>query len=125
MKYLISVAVGAIIGTFTWIPNRGLAQEIPKLKQQMPYSQVRQLLLDSGWQTLNIPPNQRDYKLIGVEQYVVEQLGYGEMVACSGTGQGFCRFEFAAAAGRKLIIITTPGEQELQIYSWWSEKLVR
>jgi hypothetical protein len=66
------------------------AQELPLLKQGMPYSEARQLLLDSGWQALLLQWNYRESKPSGVAESLINDFGYDELVDCAGTGLGFC-----------------------------------
>ncbi|NJL20546.1 MAG: hypothetical protein HC895_06625 [Leptolyngbyaceae cyanobacterium SM1_3_5] len=111
----------AVLGTVILQSTAGMAQSVPTLQQEMPYAQARQILLDEGWQAIDIPALQRDYELSGLEDYIANELGYGEMASCAGTGLGLCRFEFAAADGRKLIVVTANNEQEPTLYRWWIE----
>lgn len=121
MRHMTNSIVGVIFGTLALLPGAGLAQSIPNLQQEMPYAQARQLLLNGGWQAVIVPTLQRGYELSGTEDYIANQLGYGEMEACAGTGLGLCRFTFAAADGRRLIVVTANNEQEPILYRWWIE----
>ena len=50
------------------------------------------------------------------------ELGYTEVIACSGTGMGFCRFEFTTADGRKLVVVTINNQENQDgstLYRWW------
>lgn len=105
--------------SFLAISQPGQAQEIPPLQQEMPYGEARKLLLEAGWQASLRSPMQRSDSF-GTEKYVVEKLGFNEVVACSGTGLGFCRFEFVTADNRKLVVITAGG-QNLRLYRWQVE----
>ena len=52
------------------------------------------------------------------------EIGYTEFIACSGTDMGFCRFEFAAADGRKLAVVTVNNQQDEDgstLHRWWLE----
>jgi hypothetical protein len=98
-----------------------LAQQVPALRQEMPYAQARERILDAGWQAVFIPPLQRGYELSGTEARMINELGYGEMESCAGTGLGLCRFEFQGANRQKLIVITADNEAQPILYRWWVE----
>ncbi len=111
------------------------AQEVPLLKQKMPYSEARELLINAGWQAVaplspargnEIPILQRGDRFFGAMEYIIKDLGYNEVVDCSGTGLGLCRFEFAAADGRKLVVSTASNDpradKPVVLYRWWIEK---
>lgn len=127
-KYAISIVgiAGAIVGIILIIQSVRSAQEVPKLTQGMPYAQARKTLINAGWQAVNISIMQRGDQLFGTTKYIVKDLGYSEVVDCSGTGLGLCRFEFAAADGRKLIVTTANNDprvkQPVILYRWWIEK---
>jgi len=90
----------------------------------MPYAQAREILIDAGWQAIETPILQRGDRFFGATEYIVKKLGYNEVVDCSGTGMGFCRFEFAAADQRKLVVITVNNQkgQHPILYRWSIEK---
>ena len=90
----------------------------------MSYAKAREILIHSGWQAIKIPVLQRGNRFFGATEYIVKGLGYNEVVDCSGTGMGFCRFEFAAADKRKLVVITVNNQkrQRPTLYRWWIEK---
>lgn len=93
------------------------AQAVPKLKQKMSYHDARKILLDSGWQANLKSPN-RDWRQVGTGTTRFRDLGYDEVVSCSGTGLGFCLFEFVAADNRKLVVVTAGGTQRPLLYRW-------
>ena len=99
------------------LPVTALAQ--PALRQGMPYAEARTLLLDAGWQAQAVANPEQDETMA----YLIE-LGYGEVVACSGTGRGFCAFEFIDADGRKLSVSTVNNQRGEQptLYRWWLEQ---
>ena len=115
---------GIIFGAITLLNGSVHAQEVPKLKQKMPYAQAREILLGAGWQAIEIPIPQRGNQLFGATKYIVKELGYNEVVDCSGTGMGFCRFEFVMAEKRKLVVITVNNQKGQQpiLYRWLIEK---
>lgn len=121
MKTIAYSIAGVLTGVITALHGTVHAQEVPLLKQKMPYAQAREILIDAGWQAIEIPIQQRGGQLFGATKYVVKELGYNEVVDCSGTGMGFCRFEFVTADGRKLIVVTA-GENRLMLHRWWIEK---
>jgi hypothetical protein len=115
---------GILAGVMTLLHGVVAAQEVPKLKQKMPYSLARKILIKAGWQPIKIPTPQRSAQLFGATEYIVKQLGYNEVVDCSGTGMGYCRFEFKAADGRKLVVSTVNNQKGQQpiLYRNWIEK---
>lgn len=87
-----------------------LSQPLPMLRQDSPYAEVRQALINAGWQPVThsyLSPSDRDR---------AERSGYPELQACSGTGLGFCSFIFSAANGQKLRVITAG--QNSTLYGW-------
>lgn len=97
--------------------------------QGMPYGDVRDRIIASGW----IPHTfagttgpDSDFHDSTVQ--AMEQLGFSEVKFCSGTGQGFCRFEFVyedrTADNGPLLVITTaagiPSEPSYPMPSFWS-----
>jgi len=100
------------------------AQDVPNLEQGMEYSEARQILLDTGWQALDLPWNYRENPLSDVAESLVQDYGYGELVDCSETGLGFCRFEFSNANERKLVIITVNNDSLPELYRWWLEEVL-
>lgn len=119
MKTMVSSVAIVFIGVITVLQGTVQAQEVPRLRQKMPYAQARKILLNAGWQAIEIPVLQRD-PFRGTVEYIVKGLGYNEVVDCSGTGRGFCRFEFGAADGRKLVVITVNNQRGRQpILSHW------
>ncbi|MBD2326106.1 hypothetical protein [Alkalinema sp. FACHB-956] len=88
--------------------------KIPALEKEMTYEQARQLILDAGWQPLvTTTDNPQD----GTKPW--RDRGYDEVSSCSGTGMGFCRFEFTGSGDRKLVVVTGGSESTLQ--QWWEE----
>ncbi|MGB5961463.1 MAG: hypothetical protein WBG73_12435 [Coleofasciculaceae cyanobacterium] len=92
------------------------------LKPGMRYKQARQLLLRQGWRPnlQNDPPN-----LNSLTIRKLYDLGYVEIEDCSGTGQGFCRFNLINDNGDQLFVVTTPGgnpNPDPFVSKWWIEK---
>ncbi|MBD1846481.1 hypothetical protein H6F89_24250 [Cyanobacteria bacterium FACHB-63] len=88
-------------GSETYKPS----QTIP-LKQGMEYKKARELLISHGWQAKL--PTLRDYNAFAKDSTMkrLASQGFKEVVLCSGTGAGFCRFEFKNAEGQLLAVTT-------------------
>jgi hypothetical protein len=120
-KSLISIVTGFMSASML-LSQAGLAQTVPTtLRQEMPYSEARQILLNAAWQAVFSSPNREKYAPL---DYIINELGYSEVEDCSGTGMGFCRFEFATADGRKLAVVTINNQRGQQplLYCWWLEE---
>lgn len=117
------ILVGSVFTTALLIGTSlpGKAQEAPVLEQGMAYSEARQILLDAGWQALYIPWNHRDNPLSGVAESLVQDYGYSELVDCSGTSLGFCRFEFSNVNEQTLVVVTVNNDSLPELYRWWLE----
>lgn len=117
------LAVTATLVGLALSSGTGLAQEVPTtLRQDMPYSQARQILLDAGWQAVFQSPMREQYAPL---DYIIGDLGYNEVVDCSGTGMGFCRFEFADAKGHTLAVVTVRNQRDWGgplLHRWWLEE---
>jgi hypothetical protein len=88
--------------------------KIPALQKEMSYQVARQLIIDAGWQPLvTTTDNPHD----GTKSW--RDWGYNEVSSCSGTGMGFCRFEFTGSRNQKLVVIT--GGRESTLQKWWEE----
>jgi hypothetical protein len=114
--------ISTIISTLSLLAGSALAQEVPStLRQEMPYAEARQIILDAGWQAILLSPNRRGSS---VENHLIHELGYREFVACASTGAGFCRAEFRTADQQKLILITVNNGsgREPILYSWTLEE---
>ena len=119
MKPIAKICISMMIGT-ALVFNAAIvtsAQEVPKLKQKMSYDDARNILIESGWQAILLSPN-RDWRQVGTGTTRFRDLGSDEVVSCSGTGLGFCRFEFASADNRKLVVVTAGGAQHPLLYRW-------
>ena len=126
MKSVVKSCINVVIGT-ALVFNAAIvtsAQEVPKLKQKMSYHDARKILLDSGWQALdcgwqaNLRSPNRDWQQVGTGATRFRDLGYDEVVSCSGTGLGFCRFEFVSADNRQMVVVTAGGTQRPFLYRW-------
>ncbi len=86
----------------------------PALQKEMSYEAARQLIIDAGWQPLvTTTDNPQD----GTKSW--RDRGYNEVISCSGTGMGFCRFEFTGSGHQKLVVVT--GGRESTLQKWWKE----
>ena len=104
------MAIATTIISLVGLSSLTLAQEVPiTLQQQMSYAEARQILIESGWQAIQISPTRREQRFSTVNRLI--ELGYNEVVDCSGTGMGFCRFEFITADGRKLMVVTINNQE--------------
>lgn len=100
-------------------PDEPLSANIERLDLQpgISYSEVRSLVMAEGW----VPYTQAEGANPDINTLTVlemHKLGFEEAQSCSGTGQGFCSFEFVhinreAFPEVQLIIITTPAIGEL------------
>ncbi|NTW20513.1 MAG: hypothetical protein HGA42_13335 [Nostocales cyanobacterium W4_Combined_metabat2_030] len=116
MRYALLSAIGIIVN-LALFPLVGIGQEIPTgLRQGMPYSQARQIILNSGWQIDYERPRARE--LFGLTSRMVNQLGYDEFGDCSGTGIGFCGGSFIGSDGKRLGIVTVNNQGDPQLYHW-------
>lgn len=88
--------------------------KIPALQKEMSYEAARQLIINAGWQPrLTTTDNPQD----GTRSW--RDRGFNEVSSCSGTGMGFCRFEFTGSGDRKLVVVT--GGRESTLQKWWEE----
>ena len=109
-------------------PNEPLPANIERLDLQpgTPYGEVRSRVMAEGW----VPYTQAEGANPDINTLTVQEmhkLGFEEAHSCSGTGQGFCTFEFVhinqeAFPQVRLVIITTPAIDELygepNFYNW-------
>lgn len=96
-----------------------LAQEVPKLRQGMAYSDARNLLIEEGWQAVfNLEQVNNPNKSGVIERFIEE--GYTEVVDCSGTGLGLCLFQFQNATGQTLLVTTANNHssEESTVFGW-------
>jgi hypothetical protein len=118
MNPFTSVVPGIVLAAIL-LPGNVFAQEIPKtLKQGMPYAQARKILIQAGWQAIQLSPNRARF---GAMDYLIDTLGYNEVESCSGTGLGFCRFSFTNAKSQTLAVVTInnqPGQRPT-LQRWW------
>ena len=117
MRYSLLYKLGIIVNVALF-PVVGIGQEIPRgLRQKMPYSEARELILNSGWQI----DAQHSEARIYLSEFVrrkFNELGYSEFVTCAGSGLGFCLAVFTDQNGRKLEITTISNPDNPQLYYW-------
>jgi hypothetical protein len=113
--FLSSVLLSAVFS----VDLSALAQEVPKLRQGMTYSEARNLLIEEGWQAVFNMEQVNNPNRSGVIDRFIEK-GYTEIVDCSGTGLGLCLFQFQNATGQSLLITTANNhsEEESTVFGW-------
>ena len=96
-----------------------LAQPVPKLRQQMSYSEARNLLIQEGWQAVFNATQVSNADRGAVIDNLIEK-GYTEVVDCSGAGLGLCLFQFQNATGQTLFVTTANNDPEVEsvVFSW-------
>ncbi len=96
-----------------------LAQPVPKLRQQMSYSEARNLLIQEGWQAVFNATQVSNADRGAVIDNLIEK-GYTEVVDCSGTGLGLCLFQFQNATGQSLLVTTANNDssEESTVFGW-------
>lgn len=87
---------------------------VGKLRQGMGYAQARAILVGAGWQAKMFPWQTAEERCGTGRLDVCRR--FSETEACSGTGMGFCRFEFTNAFGKKFVVITAG--IELVVEQW-------
>jgi len=103
-------------------PDTCAKTELPKLRQDMPYSKVREMLLDAGWQAILDQENVRHASEKSAQIRYLLDKGYTEVVDCSGAGFDFCLFQFENAYGQILSVVTINNEaNEEKIIRWYFE----
>ncbi|MDB9452677.1 hypothetical protein [Dolichospermum circinale] len=97
-------------------------QELPKLKQNMPYSKAREMLLEAGWQAIfnrEILNSERSAPV----DYFFTKKEYTEIQDCAGSGLGLCYFRFESAYGEILYVTTANnGANQETIFGWRIEE---
>ena len=119
-KILTGIALTGIVSLMSGI---SIAQEIPKLKQNMSYLRARNLLIKAGWKPV---PNQEQINnrnRSAPVNYFITQRKYTEIVDCAGSGLGLCLFQFKHASGKMLFVTTASnGKSQETVYGWRIEK---
>jgi len=113
--FLSSVLLSAVFS----LNLSALAQSVPKLRQNMTYSQARNLLIQEGWQAVfnTSQVNNPDRGTV-IDRFIKK--GYTEVVDCSGTGLGLCLFQFQNATGQTLFVTTANNNPKLEsiVFGW-------
>ncbi|NEP54577.1 MAG: hypothetical protein F6K65_39620, partial [Moorea sp. SIO3C2] len=113
------------------IENADLASLTLNLEglENQPYGAVRDRIMASGWIPHTFADTtgpESDFQDGRVKE--MESLGFMEVKSCSGTGQGFCRFEFVyedrIADNAPILVVTTtaasPGDANYPMPNVWS-----
>ena len=79
---------------------------LPKLRQDMPYSKARKLLLEAGWQGVNLSWQSVPQSKYSEVHTLYHDNGFREVQDCAGTGLAWCTFSFRDAYGQNLTVIT-------------------
>lgn len=74
----------------------------------MPYHEARKIILQSGWEPAQIERSDLDVKYRLPHFYY--DAAYTEVLACSGTGMGYCSFKFQNAKEEYLRVTTQGGD---------------
>ncbi len=97
-------------------------QELPKLKQGMPYSKAREMLLEAGWQAIFNRAILNDERSAPVDYFFTEK-EYTEIQDCAGSGLGLCYFRFESAYGEILYVTTANnGANQETLFGWRIEE---
>ena len=98
-------------------------QELPKLKQGMPYSKAREMLLKAGWQAIFNHVQLMNSQKSAPVNYFFAGKDYTEIVDCAGTGLGLCLFRFESAYGEVLYVTTANnGANQETVFGWRIEE---
>lgn len=100
-------------------PDAPRPLRLPPISELL-FSEARELLLRLGWFPMNsaINPTGNPNLLSGNGPYFVE-LGYRELINCSGTGLGACKFAYRSEAGQYLYVITVGEENMARVNDLW------
>ena len=74
----------------------------------MPYHEAREIILQNGWKPVQADRSDMDAKYRLPHFYY--DAGYTEVMACSGTGMGYCTFKFQNEKGEYLRVTTQGGD---------------
>lgn len=98
-------------------------QELPKLKQNMPYSKAREMLLEAGWQSVFNHEQLMNSQRSAPVDYFFTKKEYTEIQDCAGTGLGLCLFRFESAYGEILYVTTANnGANQETVFRWHIEE---
>ena len=83
--------------------SKGVNAQIPPMySYKEEYMNIRNDAINGGWQ----PRTGRS--MTSSDKKFIQRTGFVELITCSGTGRGFCAFEFEDK-GYRLKVITVPG----------------
>lgn len=74
----------------------------------MPYSEAREIIINNGWKPDKAARSDLDVKYRLPHFYYKAE--YKEVLACSGTGMGFCLFKFRNEKDEYLRVTTRGGD---------------
>lgn len=77
----------------------------------MSYHDAREIILHNGW--VPVQANRSDMDAEYRLPHFYYDAGYTEVMACSGTGMGYCVFKFQNKKGEYLKVITRGGDYSL------------
>jgi hypothetical protein len=93
----------------------GFASTPIPLKQGMNYSNARQQLLNAGWQTKATRWQEKDCD----GSSLLPGCKFPEVQGCSGSGLGFCLFNWIEINANRLSVTTTTGrDQIVRVQNW-------
>lgn len=83
--------------------SKGVNAQIPPMySDREEYRSIRNDTINSGWQP------RTGLSMTSSDEKFIQRTGFVELITCSGTGRGFCLFEFEEK-GYRLRIRTVPG----------------
>ena len=91
-------------------------QSLGDLRQGMPYSEAREIILDAGWQATVVPLQAREFA--GLRESAMVGRGWHELQSCAGSGLAPCRFEFGDIEGQTLVVITLGESEDPSLNQW-------
>lgn len=113
----------ALTGIVSLMSGISIAQEIPKLKQNMPYSKARNILIKAGWQPASNQEQINNSNRSAPVNYFITKKKYTEIVDCAGSGLGLCLFQFKNTYGKMLFVTTANNEANQEtVFSWRTEQ---
>ncbi len=77
----------------------------------VPYYEARKTIMNEGWIPAEAERTNLDQEYNQPHFYY--DVGYTEVLACSGTGMGYCTFKFYNEKGKYLRVTTKGGDYEL------------
>lgn len=112
-----------ILSSFIFWSSPVYAQSLYKLQQGAKYDEVRQSLLQAGWQSISNGNYEFSY-INSFENSLINEKGYKELVRCSSSNgndlQGICTFAFKNETGYILTITTINNDlkSESLVFDW-------